>query len=134
MIMVMNPVSHSTGFRCGCNRFCGDRSSASIGTGLCHLGHRRAGSRTGRRYGHIRTTIDGFGYPDLQFAVAEAQAALHSAQAYADLQKYQKVKDQRNGKIFYDTLPEIYRQRADARVQQAQIELEIAQINFAEAN
>ena len=71
--------------------------------------------------------------PDLQFAVAEAQAALHSAQAYADLQKYQKVKDQRNGKTFYDTLPEVYRQRADARVQQAQAELEIAQINFAEA-
>ena len=71
--------------------------------------------------------------PDLQFAVAEAQAALHSAQAYADLQKYQKVKDQRNGKIFYDTLPEVYRQRADAEVQQAQAALEIAQINFAEA-
>src|SRR6266545_1502052 len=40
--------------------------------------------------------------PNLEFAVAEAQAALHSAQAYADLQKYSRVKDRRNGKIFYD--------------------------------
>lgn len=71
--------------------------------------------------------------PDLHFAVIEAQAALHSVQAYAELQKYQKVKDQRNGKIFYDTVPEVYRQRADARVQQAQVALEVAQINFAEA-
>lgn len=71
--------------------------------------------------------------PDLHYAVVEAQAALHSAQSYADLQKYQKVKDQRNGKIFYDTVPEVYRQRADARVLQAQVALELAQINYAEA-
>jgi RND family efflux transporter MFP subunit len=70
--------------------------------------------------------------PDLQFAVTEAQAALHSIQAYADLQKYQKVKNQRNGKIFYDAVPEEYRQRADASVQQAQVALQLAQINFAE--
>jgi RND family efflux transporter MFP subunit len=70
--------------------------------------------------------------PDLEFAVAEAQAALHSAQAYADLQKYRRVKDRRNGKIFYDVAPVEYRQRADARVQQAQVTLELAQINLAE--
>jgi len=70
--------------------------------------------------------------PDLQFAVTEAQAALHSIQVYADLQKYQKVKNQRNGKTFYDTVPEEYRQRAGASVQQAQVALEVAQINFAE--
>jgi RND family efflux transporter, MFP subunit len=70
--------------------------------------------------------------PDLEFAVAEAQAALHSAQAYADLQKYSRVKDRRNGKIFYDTVPVEIRQRADARVQQAQVTLELAQINLAE--
>lgn len=80
--------------------------------------------------GQALMTLDA---PDLQYAVVEAQAALHSAQSYADLQKYQKVKDQRNGKIFYDTLPEVYRQRADARVLQAQVALELAQINFAEA-
>jgi RND family efflux transporter MFP subunit len=71
--------------------------------------------------------------PDLQFAVTEAQAALHSAQAYADLQKYQKVKNQRNGKIFFDTVPEVYRQRANVKVQQAQVALEIAQSNLTQA-
>lgn len=70
--------------------------------------------------------------PDLQFAVGEAQAALHSVQAYADLQKYQKVKVQRNGKIFFDTVAEEYRQRADVKVQQAQVALEIAQFNLTQ--
>jgi RND family efflux transporter MFP subunit len=70
--------------------------------------------------------------PDLTFAVTEAEAALHSAQTYADLQKYGRVKNRRNGKIFYDALPVEYRQRADARVQQAQVTLEVAQINLAE--
>src|SRR5690349_13161222 len=68
--------------------------------------------------------------PDLDFAVTEAQAALHSAQAYADLQKYRRVKDQRKGKIFYDVVPVEFRQRADARVQQTQVALELAQINL----
>ncbi len=70
--------------------------------------------------------------PDLEFAVTEAQAALHSAQAYADLQKYGRIKNRRNGKIFYDEIPVEYRQRADARVQQAQVALELAQINLTE--
>jgi membrane fusion protein (multidrug efflux system) len=68
--------------------------------------------------------------PNLQFAVTAAQSALHSAQAYADLQKYQKVKDQRNGRIFFDTVPEESRQRANVQVQQAQVALEIAQFNL----
>jgi RND family efflux transporter MFP subunit len=70
--------------------------------------------------------------PDLEFAVTEAQAALHSAQTYADLQKYRRVKDRRNGKIFYDVVPVEYRQRADARVQQAQATLDLVQINLTE--
>ncbi len=70
--------------------------------------------------------------PNLQFAVTAAQAALHSAQAYADLQKYQKVKDQRNGKIFFDTVPEEHIQRANVKVQQAQVALEIAQFNLTQ--
>lgn len=70
--------------------------------------------------------------PDLQFAVTEAQAALRSAQIYADLQKYRRVKDRRNGKIFYDVVPAVIRQRADAKVQQAQVALELAQINLTE--
>ena len=70
--------------------------------------------------------------PDLEFAVIEAQAALRSAQTYADLQKYKRVKNRRNGKIFYDVIPVEFRQRADARVQQAQVTLELAQISLAE--
>src|SRR5512138_3502607 len=70
--------------------------------------------------------------PDLQFAVTEAEAALHSAQVYAGLQKYQKVKNQRNGRIFFDTVLEEARQIADVKVQQAQVALEIAQSNLAQ--
>lgn len=70
--------------------------------------------------------------PELEFAVSEAQAALRAAQSYADLQKYRRVKNQRNGKIFYDVLPIEYRQRADAAVQQAQAALDLAQIRLAE--
>jgi membrane fusion protein, multidrug efflux system len=70
--------------------------------------------------------------PDLEFAVVEAQAALHSAQAYAELQKYRRVENRRNGKIFFDVIPVEIRQRAEARVQQAQVMLELAQINLAE--
>jgi RND family efflux transporter MFP subunit len=70
--------------------------------------------------------------PELQFAVTEAQAALRSVQSYADLQKYRRVKNRRNGRVFYDVVPAIYRQRTDAKVQQAQVALELAQINLAE--
>ena len=71
--------------------------------------------------------------PDLEFAVTEAQAALHSAQAEATVQSYRRVKDQRNGKTVYDVMPVEVRQRADAKVQQAQVALEIAQINLTES-
>jgi RND family efflux transporter MFP subunit len=70
--------------------------------------------------------------PELEFAVTEAQAALRSAQSYADLQKYRRIENRRNGKIFYDVIPAVYRERADVRVQQAQVLLEVAQINLAE--
>jgi RND family efflux transporter MFP subunit len=70
--------------------------------------------------------------PDLEFAVVEAQAALRSVQSYADLQKYRRIENRRHGKIFYDVIPVIYRQRADARVQQAQMALQLAEIDLAE--
>jgi HlyD family secretion protein len=70
--------------------------------------------------------------PELEFAVIEAQAALRSVKSYADLQKYRRIENRRNGKVFYDVIPAVYRQRADARVQQAQVALELAQINLAE--
>jgi RND family efflux transporter MFP subunit len=71
--------------------------------------------------------------PELEFAVIEAQAALRSAQSYADLQKYRRVENRRNGKIFYDVIPVEFRQRADVRVLQAQMMLELAQINLSES-
>jgi RND family efflux transporter MFP subunit len=71
--------------------------------------------------------------PDLEFAVVEAQAALRSVQSYADLQKYRRIENRRHGKIFYDVIPVIYRQRADARVQQAQMALQLAEIDLAES-
>jgi RND family efflux transporter MFP subunit len=70
--------------------------------------------------------------PDLQFAVTATQAALHSAQSYADLQKYQKIKVQRLGKTLYDTVSGEYRQRAEVKVQQAQVALDIAQFNLTQ--
>ncbi|MBN2117762.1 MAG: efflux RND transporter periplasmic adaptor subunit [Anaerolineales bacterium] len=70
--------------------------------------------------------------PDLQFEVTAAQAALRSAQVYADLQKHRRVENRRNGKVFYDVVPAVIRQRADAQVQQAQVTLELAQIDLAE--
>ncbi len=70
--------------------------------------------------------------PDLQFAVTAAEAALHSAQAYADLQKYKTVENRRKGKIYIDTVPIEYRQRADVKVQQAQVALEIAQFDLTQ--
>lgn len=71
--------------------------------------------------------------PELEFAVMEAQAALRSAQSYADLQKYRRIENRRNGKIFYDVIPSEVRQLADAKVQQAQVALELAQIDLAES-
>ncbi|HEX2997440.1 MAG TPA: HlyD family efflux transporter periplasmic adaptor subunit [Anaerolineales bacterium] len=70
--------------------------------------------------------------PDLQFAVTAAQAALHSAQVDAELQKYQTVENRRNGKIFIDPIPEIYKERSAVKVQQAQVALEIAQFNLSQ--
>lgn len=70
--------------------------------------------------------------PELQYAVIEAEAAFRSAKSYADLQKHRRVEDRRNGKVFYDVVPAVYRQRADARVQQAQTVLDLAEINLTE--
>lgn len=71
--------------------------------------------------------------PDLQFAVAEAQAALRAAQAEATVQSYRRVKNQRKGQTVYDVVPTIYRQRLDIKVQQAQIALDLAELNLAES-
>jgi RND family efflux transporter MFP subunit len=71
--------------------------------------------------------------PDLEFAVTEAQAALRAAQAEATVQSYRQVKVKRAGKDSYGAAPVEVRQRTEAKVQQAQVALEIAQINLAES-
>ncbi len=65
--------------------------------------------------------------PDLQFNVTAAEAALRSAQVHAELQRYGRVKERRNGKIFWTQLPKEYIEIADIQVRQAQAALEIAQ-------
>lgn len=71
--------------------------------------------------------------PDLQYAVTAAEAALRSAQTNAVLQSYGRVKERRNGKIFWTQLPKEIIEIANIKVLQAQAALEIAQANLAEA-
>ncbi len=70
--------------------------------------------------------------PDLQFAVTAAEAALRSAQVNAELQRYGRVKERRNGKIFWTQLPKEYIEIADIQVRQAQAALEGAQATLAQ--
>jgi RND family efflux transporter MFP subunit len=70
--------------------------------------------------------------PELQFAVAAAEAALRSAQSNAELQRYGRVKERRNGKIFWTQLPKEFIEIADIQVLRAQASLEIAQAMFAQ--
>ena len=77
--------------------------------------------------------------PDLQFAVAEAQAGLRAEQAQAEIRKNEII---RKFKINYESLtvkkywvsvPGEVIEIADAKVQQAQAAVEIAQASLAEA-
>lgn len=70
--------------------------------------------------------------PDLQFNAAAAEAALRSAQVNAELQRYGRVKERRNGKVFWTQLPKEYIEIADIQVRQAQAALEIAQAALAQ--
>lgn len=71
--------------------------------------------------------------PDVEYNVVAAQEALRSAQAYAELQRYKRVRDIRNGKKFWDVVPPEVRQRADAQAASAEARMEIAQKTFAES-
>lgn len=70
--------------------------------------------------------------PEFQFSVTAAEAALRSAQVNAELQRYGRIKERRNGKIFWTQLPKEYIEIADIQVRQAQAALEIAQATFAQ--
>jgi len=142
-IILINPVSVPAGFALGVNRLVSMQkmvtaSAVVVPAQVAQLGFlvsaiaKEIPVKEGDTVQAGQTLIV-LNTPDLHFAVTEAEAALHSAQAYADLQKYKTVKNQRNGKTFFDILPAVYRQRADVKVQQAQAALEIAQINLMQS-
>ena len=80
--------------------------------------------------GQTLATLD---VPELQFAVTAAEAALRSAQGEEKVQNYRRVKDRRNGKVFFDVVPPEIRQVAHAHVEQAQASLEVAQATLAQS-
>jgi len=69
--------------------------------------------------------------PELEYGVITSEAVLRSAQANAEIQRYNRVKDRRNGRVFFDVVPPEVRQKADAEVVSAQAALEIAQAGLA---
>ena len=70
--------------------------------------------------------------PDLEYAVVAADAAYRSAEAYAELQRYKKVRNFIKGKVVWQDAPPEVRQRADAQSLQAFSALEIAQATLAQ--
>ena len=69
--------------------------------------------------------------PELESAVEAAEAALRSAQAYAELQRYSRKVLNPAGKYIYLTGPPELKQAADARVTQAQAALALARGELA---
>lgn len=70
--------------------------------------------------------------PDLEYAVVAADAAYRSAEAYAELQRYKRVKDFRNGKTFWDVVHPEVRELADNQALRAKIAMEITQSTLAQ--
>lgn len=71
--------------------------------------------------------------PELEYNAIAAEEAFRSAQAYAELQRYKRVKDRRNGKVYWDVAPPEVRQRADAQAASAQAAMEAAQAVLAQS-
>ena len=71
--------------------------------------------------------------PDLEYNIIAAQEAFRSKQAYAELQRYNRVLDIRKGKKFWDVVPPEVRQRADAQAASAEAAFEIAQAGLAQS-
>jgi RND family efflux transporter MFP subunit len=71
--------------------------------------------------------------PELEYGVIASEAVFRSAQANAEIQRYRRVKDRRNGRVFFDVVPPEVRQKGDAQVISAQAALEIAQAGFAQS-
>ena len=78
--------------------------------------------------GQTLVTLD---VPELEYGLIASEAVLRSAQANAEIQKYRRVKDRRNGRVFFDVVPPEVRQKADAEVVSAQAGLEVTQAGLA---
>ena len=65
--------------------------------------------------------------PESEYNILAAEAALRSALGEEKVQSYRRVKDRRNGKVFFDVVPPEKREIAHAGVLQAQASLEVAQ-------
>jgi RND family efflux transporter MFP subunit len=71
--------------------------------------------------------------PELEFGVLAAEAALRSALGEEKVQSYRRVKDRRNGRVFFDVVPPEKREIAHAGVLQAEAALEVAQLTLAQS-
>lgn len=70
--------------------------------------------------------------PALNYEIAAAEAALRSEEANAKIQSYEKIRIFKHGKKRWVSVPHEVIDMANARVQQAQAAVEIAQINLAQ--
>ena len=70
--------------------------------------------------------------PEAEYNVLAAEAALRSALGEEKVQSYRRVKNRRNGKVFFDVVPPEVREIAHVRVQKAQASLEVAQATLAQ--
>src|SRR5215216_6046689 len=71
--------------------------------------------------------------PEAEYNVLAAEAAHRSALGEEKVQSYRRVKDRRNGKVFFDVVPPEIREVAHAKVEQAQASLEMAQATLAQS-
>lgn len=72
--------------------------------------------------------------PDLEFSVVEAEAAVRSARADAEIQRYRNKTRNQAGKVIYLSGPRELIDVADAKVQQSQSALEVAQATLAQGS
>ena len=71
--------------------------------------------------------------PETEYNVLAAEAALRSALGEEKVQSYRRVKERRNGKVFFNVVPPEVREIAHAGVLQAQASLEVAQATLAQS-
>ena len=80
--------------------------------------------------GQTLATLD---TPELAYTVTAAEAAVRSAQSYAELQRYGGSRTYRNGQFVYQAPPHEMIEKADLRVEQAQAALGTAQAILAQS-